>query len=325
MAAQATERWSPRRSSRGADLRWSALREFDVINADTEADCYTAAITLSDLPNTGVIPVMNEQHPLYQRLLVDNVSVATAGLGLFRVTVSYSIPLNGSTHNEDDDKLSQPVRWRWLRSNIDEQVDRDYLGNPIVNSAREPFSEPATRTFTRRILELRRYEPFYDVGKAEAFENTVNNATFTIPGLIVFGARAVRCNLIVPTEEYKVGDTVIDVSYQFEVRQDGWRSRHLDQGFNVHVGDSGGDELQPLYFENGERITMPALLDGRGKAINETLLAGSHKNPVTQVAYEDPPTGAQVELIAQPGVMLPTAIYLRYQLDPETNFAGLGF
>lgn len=324
MAAQATELWSTRRSSRGKDLQWTALREFDIIGADNESDCYTATILLSDMPNTGSVPVQNEAHPLYPRLLAENVSVSAVGLNLYRLTVAYSIPVNGSTHSEDDDKLSQPVRWQWLRSNIDEQVDRDFFGNPLVNSAREPFSDPATRTFTRRILELRRYEPFYDVAKAEAFENTVNNAVFTIPGLIAIGARKARCNIIVPTQEYKIGDSVIDVSYQFEIRPDGWRTRQLDQGFNAHVGE-GNDELQPLYFANGERITLPALFNGRGVPLNTALLAGSHINPVAQASYTEPPAGAELEEIAAVGQTLASVVYLRYQVAGETNFSGLGF
>lgn len=321
MALEATERWSPESSRKGADFRWTATRGFDVTGFANEAECYDAPLVRSHLPNNGRLPVINDPHPLYPRMLCDGVGITESTPTLKRMEASYSIPVSGSIHQEEDDKLSSPMRIRWERTQITEDVDRDIVGNRLMNSAREAFKSPFARRMTQIVLVLSRFEPFYDALKAQEFENTVNNGPVTLGGYI-WPDQTVLCSIIAPSQEYKVGDSVILIEYRFEMRKDRWDSRHLDAGFNVHVGDG---ENAALYLANGERVSgEPALLNGKGIAINTTLKAGSHLNPREQVERDGPPPGAILEEIPPSDEFTGATAYLRYQQYAAANHSELG-
>lgn len=311
--ATATERWSDRKLTKGANNAWTAVRSFEVITATDEDDVFGATLTSTDLPNpTGLVPAHNEAHPLQSRLKVANRDVMRIGFNLYRLTVNYSIPADGTEHAGTEDPLGQPPRYRWRRTTVTEEVDRDIYGNPIVNSARDPFNRPAQRDFTNRILEIRRYEPYYDLSKAELYERKVNLGTFTITGVVSVGEGLCRCNLVSPTDEYVADAEYVEIVYELEFDPEGFRSRHLDEGSRAHIGDGTKAEL---YDKTGARISSPVLLAGNGTTLDTSLLAGTPPG-ITQVAYTDPPEGAEIETTAD-------AAFLLYEQHEKISFGAL--
>lgn len=320
--ANAYERWSERTGSKAANNADIGVRVFDITGATSEADCYTATLVLTDLSNpTGKVPVFNEVDPRNERRRVNSRVVTSAGLNLMRLTVGYAIPPNGlhegDGEGEDANPLALPARWSWSRSKTVETVDRDRLGNPIVNSNGEPFENGAQRTFTNRILEARRFESVYPAALAEVYEDTVNSETFNGPQGVGFGAGTVKCNIVTVVGEYSDNSPYVEVLYQFEIKADGWKTRQLDMGTKGR--DSNGGML-PLYHTNGDKVTAPVLLDGGGVPIDDySFSLGDHTGNIVPVSG-DPPPGAEVE-VAPGGI----AAFLRYELyDPiDLNTLGL--
>lgn len=316
--ATATERWSDEQGTREANNASTGVRSFDIINAATEADCYTATLTLTPHANTGYVPVLNETDPRNTARKVNALRVTRVGLGLWRLSVGYAIPVNGGDHpGTDDNPLLNPTKWSWQRSKTIEDVDRDYDGNPIVNSNLVPFANAAQRTFTQRTIEARRYEAVYPAALAEAFEDTVNSSSWSGPPGVTFGAGTVKCNIITVVGEYDEDSPYVEVLYQFEVRPDGWRTRQLDEGT---MGRDADGKFLPLYALNGDKVTTPILLNGNGVPIDiDSYLLGNPTGNIAGASATDPPAGAEKE--TSPGS---EAVYLRYQLYNEADLNTLG-
>ena len=309
--ASASERWTPRRFTKGKDGSWSAIREFDIIAAANDAAAFSSPLDSSDLgTTTGLVPVFNEDHPANSFLRVDNLELFLVGFGLYRLVVSYSTPTGGSSHEDNDDPLSQPMRIRWRRQIQVEQFDQDADGNPIVNSARDAFTNPQSRDITQRVIEITRYEPFYDVAKAEIYENTANQGVWTIAGFITVPEGTAKLNTYQPTDDYTLTDEYVKVIYEIELRPDGFRSRHLDEGPRANATNA---ERVKCYTVAGEELDR-VLLDGQGVPLDTGIRLGKGDLQREQLAN---PTGAIVESTAN-------AVFLRYKRYKLLNFTGLG-
>lgn len=317
MPVEASEMWSPRGSTRGSSRTWK--REFQVTGATNDLEVYAAALTRTDYPNpTGLVPVENEIHPLQSLLKVKSLSVKWPGFNLAHLTVDYEIPPSGGDHDTDeDDPLDTATRWRWQRSQITEQIDRDIDRNPFVNSVNEPFEQGYPFTITQRIIEAITYESFYDVAEAENFENTVNSETWTVTGVISVGAGKVRCNLIAPMDEFTADAPYVRVLRQFEIRPDGWKTRHRDEG---SMGRGADGKFHPLVTSRNETPSRPALLDGHGSPLDlASYFLGNASGTIANASATEPPAGAEVE-IATGNI----GYYLRWKVYAESDFNTLG-
>jgi len=314
--ANAYERWSDRTGSKAANNADVGVRVFDITDATSEADCYTATLVLSDLGGANV-PVLNEVDPRNSRRKANSLVTSRPGLNLYRLTVGYAIPVNGGSFPDtEDNPLTQPTRWSFQRSKTVEQVDRDKDGNAIANSNKESFANGAQRTYTQRILEARRYESVYDAATAEVFEDSVNNATFNGPG-VNFGAGTVKCNIISPVGEFTTSSPYLEILYQFEIRPDGWKTRILDEGTKGRTSDA---TYVFLYTETGDKITTPVRLNGGGNPIDSaSYKLGNAAGTVAGASDPAAPAGATIE--ATPDGL---AVFLRYGLYPERNLNALG-
>lgn len=314
--ANAYEMWSEQNGSKAANDGDLGVRAFQITGATSESDCYTADLILTNLSNlTGKVPVLNEEDPRNTRRKVNSLRVESIGLNLMKLIVGYAIPTNGGSFSgTENNPLTQPVRWSWQRSKTVEPVDRDYDGNPIVNSNRDPFTNSPQRTFTQRILEARRYEATYPYGNADTYEDKVNSVAFSGPQGYTPATGTVKCNIITAVGEYTEDSPYVEVLYQFEIRPDGWRTRQLDEGTKGR--DSTGAVL-PLYHTNGDKITSPVLLNGLGNPRDD--YSHSLGNPTGIIVPVDgtAPTGAEVESTAD-------ATFLRYKIYGTADLNNLG-
>lgn len=308
--ATANEKWTPRRFRKNTDGTLTAEREFQIIGASSDAEAFAADLVYTDLgTTTGKVPVKNEAHPSNPFMKAGDLELSFEGYNLYNLAVSYSIPTGGGSHDDDTDLLNKPLRIQWDRRIQVEQFDRDADGNPIVGSARDPFTQAQDRDITNRIVRFRRYEPFYDLAKAEIYENTVNLQSWEITGLFVVPPGKAKLNTYQPTGEYTLEDENIEVEYEIELRPDGFRSRHRDEGPRANSA-AGPVKCYTLANEELDRV----LLNGKGVPLEATIRLGTN----SLVRAELPsPTGAIVETTAD-------AVFLLYKRYPELNFNGLG-
>jgi len=316
MAAYYTEDWSKRKLVKAAS-GWTADREFQVIQADTETDALAATLV-----SVGtVLPVMNDAHPASTFLLVDSVSVDQAvGFKFWTVKVHYSIPKDGQAHDgpgAQDNPLLEPPRIRWEFGASSEPIDRDINGNPIVNSAGDPFQQPVTRDFTTIFLVYTRNEPFFNVNTAITYSNKTNSGSIIIAGAGQVAAGQMMCKSIAPASDYSATAQFVPVSYRFELRADGFKARMLDQGLRAwYTNPTTSDvELAPLVTRKLQPITQPVRFDGTGEPIAATAqYVGDGVNYNATVARTTP-AGATLDNAA-----LPEAVFLKYTIYGSADF-----
>lgn len=184
----------------------------------------------------------------------------------------------GSTNPKDDE-----VKFSWSGHTYEEVVRYDAVsGKSILNSAGDPFSEPATREVTDAVCTVN-YRALSVPSEVLALQNTVNEAAITVDGRS-FPKRSVRMqNLTVGQREYRNGVAFRNVSYQLMFRSGrtttnvsgltyfnesaGWDWIALSTGYQELDRSGPTTKKRDCLKEDGTRVTEPALLDVDGEQI----------------------------------------------------------
>lgn len=261
MPVEVTEKGSGQRMS----LRppWTAQREFEVSGVTTAEEAL-AAID----PRTGLaIPQRTVPYSPGSLLQCEGPEVAGVTEGGTFWTIRCQYTLNAIT-NGDEHPLNQPTKFRWETVETSEPVDRDLDGRPFMNAAGSLF-QPASRPITYKRLYARRFEPAYDVAKAAAYENAVNEKAFTLRGLPI-KAQHMRCCAILPNQEYDENSPYIEIVYVLEIVLDDalgdypFQHVFLNAGTEGWWSDSGTTRAGKFTNGKGEEIGRPVRLAASG-------------------------------------------------------------
>lgn len=254
-------------------------------------------------------------------------------------TVWKTGPFGGE--QEEDDPLNVGTRYRWRPVTQSEPTDADADGNPLLNSAGDPFAGTVPGYINTYIVEATRNEAAFDPAFAVSFQNKINQAAFQLAGQAINAGEAL-CTGIFPPSDYKLDDEYVPVTYQFEIRErltlfNGQRltafcHRILDQG---RRGWIYGTSKVAIYDRNGELsnpspVAQDVPLD-EGVPIGEP--ADSGKNFWSINPEFDPPDRGWEKnnrvsvppLLAQDksnDVNNPVT-FLYYKRFQETDFSGL--
>ncbi len=225
--------------------------------------------------------------------------------------------------------IETPIRTTFNPGLRSEPIDRDIDGNPIINSAGDPFDPPVQTDFTTLAFRIIRTEsaPF-NAAKALSFMGCVNDGSCTIAGM-TFTDGQLLCKVIGPIAEVTSKSTRIDIGYDFEAHQEGWDARVLDQGFRSFSSNTGGtaggrgggpseiynppDPTKPNSI-NPVQISTPVRLNGKGKPILAAF-QDRYGDPLIEGTAE--PAGAKLEKTAD-------AVFLIWKIRPRANFNNLG-
>lgn len=164
-----------------------------------------------------------------------------------------------------NDPTAWPILITFGSAKYERIVTVDQDGNPILNSAGDPFESPVTIDESRSIITVQRNELVkYVEGTggfnpllAELYRDTVNNELWN-----GFEAKTVKCSSITTgAPQYDSNNEVwyYQVTYVFEIDRDAWTKRLLDQGYNVI---SAG--VRKPYLLGGQKPEEPILLNGSG-------------------------------------------------------------
>jgi hypothetical protein len=311
MSVEITERWTGKGwnlTTQGLD----AVREFDVSGAATEKDALQALIDSEDVN-------FNSEHPYQPALKCRSIVLGEAlGPSFFRFRATYGTPPMGLyVLQTTTDPLSQPVRVTWQRALKSVAIDRDLDDIPIVNSAGDPFPIQQMEVVSRTLM-LKRYEPFFDIAKAEAFENTVNSNVINL-GPIRIGQGQGRIVSIEPTSEYPVDAPYLEMGYQFEIDttdDDPFQLYLIDQGHRGWRSNSGGARTGNLVDEDGNPVGDDVLLDGTGKPAWGVALVGESKKATPIANPSLPSYYAKVTVFP--------STKLGFRVRDFTDWSGLG-
>lgn len=144
--------------------------------------------------------------------------------------------------------------------------DRD--GNPIRNSAGDPFGDPITVDDSRPTFVVTRNELVrnFDLALASDMSDTINAGVWN-----GFPAGWVKCGIITTGDEQY--DSVNNewyytVRYPFTIKRGGWTVEVLDSGFAEL--DGGTPPVPKPILNNGQPLSEPVPLDGSGHRLPTT-------------------------------------------------------
>ncbi len=251
------------------------------------------------------------------RLTCDNWDAQQVSIDFYRVTFSFSP--NGSGLDNSQLVLLPEITWD-IGLNT-EPSDEDPDGNPIVNSAGDPFSPPPLFDQPVIYLNVRRYEPApFNVKRMLKFVGKVNKGPMTVQGFGLDDGQML-CRKIAPGGAYTRADAVIPVDYNFELRGEGFDIRILDQGLRGWRIVGGKPKKGEIFgYEEDDpdpkQISAPVLLNGRGKPIIDHVARDN--GALVENPAGGPPKGSTVDGDKT------KAIFLVYKRHVRISFTELG-
>ena len=261
MSVICTEMWSEQKHQPGE----SASRAFQVSGVATPLDAVNAAIF-----TFGV--AINVQYPTDAVLRVKGWPTATrSSFNVYRVEASYA----RGTFSDWQNPLAMPPRYTWQKMQLttERAVDKD--GNPILNSALYPPSNPPERKITYYTLSVVKNIASFNFAQAQQYVDTFNSDTLTVPlaGQIMPGQCC--CRGIMPVGDYNGMEQYLPIRYDFEVIQgyeqdpDGWwdafKLVFLDQGNSGWAITAGGDEVTGKFMDVKGTEASNVFLDSTGR------------------------------------------------------------
>lgn len=311
MPAEAYEQWSPRQGA----LDESAQRGWIVINASTLSEALRAP---GGTGSAGVAQRGNT-YPDNSDLVASAPNGRSLGPMTWEVTVEYSSSVGKLPSASDPNPINRPPRFSWERQEESVQTDANLDGHALQNSAGDAFDPAPTIEIVTRILTVKRFERFYNLGLADSLENTVNSDAVVLP---LTGGRSVaagymRCLGYIPIQDYDRRTTAIEMAYTFAVRAYKWEWRFLDQGFRaMGLDPNDGDKPKPyeLFDAENNQVSREVRLDGYGRPFK----AGSYKLGTANrtLAGAASPEGAEIE-------QLKLAVFLKWKKFPKISYASL--
>lgn len=263
----------------GADIDESSAKTKRVFTVQFDEDDTPASRPILAYKAADIPKIRKSRHPADAWLYVKSKNVRVKGdsLTLFEVTVNYgttrrTATTEGETPAPADyevaiSPLEASPRIRWTTVNSNEQIDRDANGEPLTNSAKESFDPPISREVDDLVLSFVRNEESFDQVVAASFKNAVNADEF-----LGFEPGTVKCTRFDGEEAQAADQKYFVVSYEFQIRYDGWKRRILDQGFREDTGstdDDGNTIYEIIKDTDGNPVREPVLLDGEGKILAE--------------------------------------------------------
>jgi hypothetical protein len=178
------------------------------------------------------------------------------------------------------DRVPQ-VSWSWVQ--FQRPIERDALRVPVVNSSGERFDPPPEIDDSRLMLTIVRYEDSFNPATALSYKDAVNADK-------IFGFRAglVKLKPITAKRDFENGIFYYEVTYEFEIREEGWKLRLLDQGYST-LDPAGGRPLL-IRGKHGDGLAAPVLLNGAGQLLNGT----GNINPFSTLSSNIPDDQSQV-------------------------------
>jgi hypothetical protein len=141
-------------------------------------------------------------------------------------------------------------------------LDNEVVDEPVVNSAGQPFDPPPMMDATRLTFSVTRNETSFPYAVAIAYQDAVNTAPLLfqpngeVPG-ITLATGTVKCQAITGRNFFENDLQYYEVTYNFEIRREGWQLSVLDQGtVDLEGGvlvDNYGASSGPVLLDSGFR------------------------------------------------------------------------
>ncbi len=250
-------------------------RPFDTYTSGNDSDSTAQCISIRPIPRS--------QEPM-----------------LWDVVCNYStqLPSGGGGNNGGKTPPDRPTKYGMSFTTITRIIVQDYSNPPraILNSAKQQFHPPLEQEIYLPVVTAQKYEDQLLVGKARAYNGTVNSEEFSINGLILPPEVALFRMRQAPY--FELGQSYWDTTYEFTLNWDGWDASPLDQG----TLQNKNSKLQTITDQFGLPVNQPVNLDGNGNKLDPT------KDPVFF-------NGPNSQGIGTPGHPAPFVVHRRMKFD----------
>ena len=235
------------------------------------------ALLASGLPTPGAAMTAiggTDAWAFYQRKGSARLKSVEGSKKRWRVTTVFSTrPVRRCQTSQFDDPLSEPHKIRGGFNRFTKEVREDYLGDAILNSAKEPITG-VQRDFNRPTLELEMNVAWIDLEFLAGYMDSINDDTWWDQS-----PRTIKCcSFSWDWVLYGTCYRYFRCSFGFELNPDTWKFRLLDQGNMVLVAGSNPPRYRRA--KDAYEETVRVLLDGAGNATTDpTYLAPFHVYP----------------------------------------------
>lgn len=272
------EDWEKRTVEETLDER-TAARIFTVEFDEGDNPVIRPLLALLATTPTLSVPQKGNHYPGDDFLRVVKRTVKTyQGPLVYEVTCSY-LHRWGERDESAEDPLIKKPEISWLSAVTNEPIDRDIEGYAIMNSAGEAFDPPITREVYDLVLRYVRNERNFNPRNASEYEGAINSDSF-----LGLAEGMVMCTVFDGQKIYdETRGDYYQVTYEFQIRYDGWKRKIFDKGFGEYLGknEDGSPDWKEFLDENGHKLSEPAYLDGNGRRLpGETNLVHYLENAV---------------------------------------------
>ena len=286
-----TERWKERKFGRSADdkgvVSFIGERVWDVDSVTNERDAIDA------VPDAAI----GAGHDTVADLSVNANSAVEERKGLWAVKAQYV----GSNPQGDDGNSGgePPVAFEWEDGNESFQTDTDIFGNPLVNSALDPFEGGAQRNISTGIYTVTINQPFFDAKEAASYQGKVFDDELVTP-FGTFAPLESKCISIRPIQPVFPHISIIKVQFRIEIRlKDNWPKMpetmspwdfsYVDQGVHGWGDDNKAHNIVAPVFPFDPKS---ARLNGKGIPFDSADAILQNKTNTKEI--EKPP-GATIQ------------------------------
>ena len=250
-----TEEWTDTTFTEAVEGRGAAVRSFKVVFDRAEKHIERTACRASGIPRR------DSRHPKDTTLVVTSLMGRRIGPAVCQVMAIYGpaetagIQPTGAAGGP----AWQREEWGFRVENV--LLDTEINGNPIVNSADEPFDPPITEDLYDLVCTIVRTEATFDHQEAVRYANGMNSDEWR--GHAVGTCRLIRTGRRTGANSWQVTNRII-------IRTGGWEKRPMDRGWRER--DEGLDKVgrqntHEIVSGNNEMPTSPYFLDGNGKRV----------------------------------------------------------
>lgn len=215
------------------------------------------------------IPSIGDAHPNDASAFVSNIGPPNRDKDnrkLWTVGVEYET-LSADTPEENP--LNEDALVEWGFTAYQKIIAKDAGGEPILNSANDPYDPPLEGEKYRLNVRIQRNESSFTPGTADGHINTVNDAEVTVAGFTVAAGKALMKDFSGRSAE-RSGTSYWVVTYLIEFDPSSWQVELLDHGLYELVGAT-----KRRIERYGEAVTEPQRLDGTGGALAENAAASA--------------------------------------------------
>lgn len=169
------------------------------------------------------------------------------------------VHFESTAKQQQQDPLARPTKIYYGFTRYNEVMWRDVTGKAVLNSAGFYFDPPPEVDRSRLLVKFVRNEAVFNLFQALAYQDAVNSDLW-------FGVAPTlaRCQITGDPQEEN-GEEFYSVTYEMEIRWDGWTVQLLDQGrYQLPVSAGKGTKIND---QDNDPVTDPWPLDGTGHAI----------------------------------------------------------